>query len=187
MIRRQDVVFLTLGLCVSLFIIGCRPYHQTYIDALTEFPGYLNSANQSSFQLLRQEEVAGGIVLLYAYESSDPRRVGQTCIGTTFVTQERRGGWRSQAASNLGCQIDFLMTKEFVAGYTVGGNKTDLAIAYGLAPQGKEVRIYWTDGAIIVIPIQSGTFIASRAEITHVTRIELLDKWGNTLQTEVMP
>ncbi|GIK55785.1 MAG: hypothetical protein HND44_02955 [Chloroflexi bacterium] len=73
------------------------------------------------------------------------------------------------------------MTKEFVAGYTVGGNKTDLAIAYGLAPQGKEVRIYWTDGAIIVIPIQ----IRSKERQPEVIVNELITELGGLPKTDL--
>lgn len=181
-------------LCLSLFFIflmvatiGCswiRPYHATPVAALTEFPGFLTSENISTFQLLQKQEMAGGVILLYAYESNNPQQSG-TCIGTTFVTQKDDEGWRAQSSGNLGCRPNFLDTPEFVAGYTVGGNITDLAVAYGLASKGQAGRVYWSDDLVTQTAIQDGVFITSRPKIVHVLKMELLDVNGAVLETNI--
>lgn len=168
-------------LSLALIISGCsfwRPFHPTPLDALTEFPGYLSEANLSLAQVLRQEKIAGGLVLLYRYPLKKEKK---SCFATTFVTQEKNGGWRAQSASRIGCNAT--PVNEFMAIYTVGGNITALTTAYGLSHFGHEVRIEWSDGLVESVPLEDGTFLKSRPATLQVEKIELLNADGEVVET----
>lgn len=162
---------------------GCQPYYDTIVDALMTFPGYLNEENKDSYHMLAETSMGDGKVILYAYQSNFPNIEGDTCIATTFVTHKESRGWRSQSSSRLGCRPDFLQTDEFAAGATVGGNVTDLAVAYGISANGRDVRVNWSDGIVETASIQNNVFLLVRPKTVLATKIELLDSNGAVLQT----
>jgi hypothetical protein len=188
MFHKQSV-FLKIFFLASLGILtstlsACRPYHRTPLDALTEWPGYLANSGLNLVQVLRQEQVAGGIVLLYLYPMPESELgKGMHCVATTFVTSERNGSWRAQSASQLGCAEQYPAVSRFEATYTVGGNITDLTTAYGLSPDGSQVRIEWSDGLLSTATLQNRVFLASRPQTLKVRRIELLGADGSVLDT----
>lgn len=194
---------LILILSIVLFVTSCsgwgRPFHPTPLDALTEFPGQLTHADryvEESVEVLQEQEVAGGLVLLYRWQSPKSRETDTYCLATTFVTPEGKG-WRAQSSGFhairptelpsswapplFGCEIP---ADTFVAGYTVGGNITSLTTASGLSHRGDAVRIVWSDGQIDVVPLKAGSFLLARPETLKVQRIELLDANGHVLESE---
>jgi len=194
---------LTLILSIVLLVTGCsgwgRPFHPTPLDALTEFPGKLTHADryvEESVEVLQEQEVAGGLVLLYRWQSPKSQETDTYCLATTFVTPEGKG-WRAQASGFhtirpkelpsswepplFGCEI---AADTFVAGYTVGGNITSLTTASGLSHRGDAVHIVWSDGQIDVVPLKDGSFLLARPETLEVRRIELLDANGHVLESE---
>jgi hypothetical protein len=175
-----------------LLATGCgwfRPFHPTPLDALTESPGYLINPDHyiaDSVVALQRQEVAGGLVLLYRWQTRQSQSAGTYCVAATFVTPAGKG-WRAQSSGSLGrafssgCQIP---PDTFAAGYTVGANITSLTTAYGLAPRGDAVRIEWSDGQIDVVSPENGSFLLSRPETLAVRRIELLGADGQVLEDE---
>lgn len=176
-------------LVVLLLTSACRPYHRTSLEALTEFPGYLEKADaftMSSVQVLQQQKTADGLVLLYRWQTSESVKNKTFCLATTFVTSEGNG-WRAQSSGSVGRsdsgQCSIPETHGFVAAYTVGGNITDLTTAYGISDRGNAVRIEWSDGLVVTAPLQSSAFLAIRPAILQVRLIGLLDSNGNILET----
>jgi len=178
---------------VCLFLPACtlRSFHPTPVDALTEIPGMvvgsLNDA--SSIQILQQQAVAEGMVLLYRWQRTDMRNTNAFCFAATFVTPEGRG-WRAQSSGYFSevpsghTRCTFTTRSEFEAGYYVGGNITDLTTAYGLSSRGSHVRITWSDGVVSRVPLQNNSFLTARPEILQVERIELLDTDDTVLEIE---
>ncbi len=194
---------LILILSIVLFVTSCSgwgmPFHATPLDALTEFPGELTHSDRyvkESVEVLQEQEVARGLVLLYRWQSPKSQERDTYCLATTFVTPEGKG-WRAQSSGFhtirpkelpsswepplFGCEIP---ADRFVAGYTVGGNITSLTTASGLSHRGEAVRIVWSDGQIDVVPLKAGSFLLARPEILKVQRIELLDANGHVLESE---
>ena len=179
------LALLTIGLLMLLALFAytrLRPYHATPIEALTEFPGQLSPDTLVSATVLRAEEVAGGQVLLYRYPAHLAEASPDThCIATTFVTQVGIRGWRAQSASRLGCDS---FTAKFTPAFTVGGNITDLTTVYGLAQEGNEVRVEWSDGVISTVPVVDGIFLQSRPETLTVQSAVLLGENGTVLESQ---
>lgn len=194
---------LILILSTVLFVTGCsgwgRPFHPTPLDALTEFPGKLTHSDryiEESVEVLQEQEVAGGLVLLYRWQSAKSQETDTYSLATSFVTPEGKG-WRAQASGFhtirsrelpsswepplFGCEI---LADTFVAGYTVGGNITSLTTASGLSHRGDIVGIIWSDGQIDVMPLKAGSFLLARPETLKVQRIELVDANGRVLESE---
>ncbi len=181
----------TILLCVLLSACSLRPFHPTPVDALTEIPGMVvGSLNDpSSLQVLQQQEVAGGTVLLYRWQRTAAQPGNTFCLAATFVTPEGRG-WRAQssgffsdgASGHPTCT--FTTTSDFSAGYYVGGNITDLTTAYGWSTRGSHVRIIWSDGVVSQIPIHNNSFLEARPETLQVERIELRDTNDTVLAQE---
>jgi len=184
-------VLLFAFLSVSLILSACagRSYHATPLDALTEFPGYLINPDyyvKDSVRILQQEAVAGGIVLLYRWQTYESAKASTYCLAVTFVTPEGNG-WRAQSSGSAGieshrCSIS--ETDSFIAGYTVGGNITELTTVFGLSDRGDNVRVEWSDGISSTIPIRSGAFLGSRPQTLQVRRVQVLDSRGNILASE---
>lgn len=170
---------------LTVACLGWRPYHATATEALTEFPGYLTKESLNSVEILQQENVADGLVLLYRYPSLVSADSNEYCAATTFVTEEQNNSWRSQSASQIGCGENYPYIDGFMAMYTVGGNITDLTTAYGFSNRGNEVRIDWSDGLVEIVTLQNGAFLKSRPQILQVQRIELLDKNGEVLESKI--
>lgn len=172
-------ILFVLSLISIMFVISaCSPYHPTPHDALTEFPGYLTKENLASLTVLQQETVADGLVLLYRYQPD--MEVGEYCLATTFVTEEKNGSWRAQSASKLECGNN--LSGRFKAIFTVGGNITELTTAYGLSNDGSHVRIQWSDGIVSVVPLINNVFLKSRPANLQVDRIDLLDADDTVLE-----
>jgi len=182
---------------VSLLLSCVRPFHPTPLDALTEFPGYLVNPDmyvEESVVVLQEQEIAGGLVLLYRWQSREARREGTYCIATTFVTPVitlKGKGWRAQSSGAIGsfprqpplfgCDVP---SDEFIAGYTVGGNITSLTTVFGLSNRGDAVRIVWSDRQVDVVSLQSGSLLLARPKTLQEERIELLDADGNILESK---
>lgn len=178
--NRERIQRLSSVLSLVILLAACRPYHSTPSDALREFPGYLENADPTTLNaihVLQQEDIAGGIVMLYAVPTSTSDTY---LLARTFLTQEISGGWRAQASGNT----FYTNTDAFIAAYTVGGNITPLTSAYGIGRMGAGVRIEWSDGQTTTASIQNGIFLQSRPETLQVKRIDLLDETGNVLASE---
>jgi hypothetical protein len=173
-----------IGRVISLFVIGlpllisaCRPYHATPFDALTEWPGKLENKNVdvlNSVQVLAEQEVAGGLVLLYSVPTEE---AGQNILASTFVTPDVLG-WRSQSTGST----NYSDSDDFAAAYFPGGNVTDLTTAYGISLKGDRVRIRWSDGQTDVLLLENPAFILARPETLTVRSIEILDSEGLVLE-----
>ena len=92
-----------------LLVAGCaRPFHPTPLDALTEFPGHLVNRDmyvEESVEVLQEQEVAGGLALLYRWQSPESQTEGTYCAGTTFVTPVvtlKGKGWRARSSGSVG-------------------------------------------------------------------------------------
>lgn len=182
MTKRLTLLMLIIGFTVSACSWG-RTYHATPLEALAEFPGYLTKESLGSASILQDETVAGGLVLLYLYPSDEAGLTpSANCLATTFVTQERNGGWRSQSAGRMACDEEIFAEDIFTAAYTVGGNVTELTTVYGMSTQGEQVRIEWSDGTISIIPVVNGTFLSSRPETLQVQQVSLLNSAGALLE-----
>jgi hypothetical protein len=134
-----------------------------------------------SAELLQMESVAGGELLLYRYQALGEPEAGAFCLATTFVTQERNGGWRAQSASRIGCFNEPLDAGTFEAMYTVGGNVTALTTVYGLSDHGVQVSIEWSDGLVEIAPLDNGAFLKSRPLTLQAYRVLLQDEDHNVL------
>ena len=121
-----------------------------------------------------------GLLYLYPSDEAGPTS-SANCLATTFVTQERNGGWRPQSAGQMACGEEIFAEDVFTAAYTVGGNVTELTTAYGRSTQGEQVHIEWSDGMISIIPVVNGTFLNSRPEILQVQQVSLLNSDGTLL------
>lgn len=191
------VLYLSLTLSALLLLAGCgqlRPFHPTPRDALTESPGLLFNSDAylaDSVDVLQRQEVAGGQVLLYRWQSATSQKAGTYCLGATFVTPEG-DGWRPQSSGTLdnlnllksplfGCEIT---GDQFVPAYFVGGNITPLTTAYGQGLRGQAVRISWSDGQIDTVLLKDGSFLLARPETLQVRGIDLLDANGRILERE---
>ena len=164
----------TLGLLV--LIAACRPYHPTPFDALTEWPGKLEGADLTvleSVQVLKEEEVAGGLVILYSIPAKES---GENILASTFVMPEG-SGWQAQSSG----WKDYSDADDFVTVYIAGGNITDLTAVSGISSEGEAVRVEWSDGRVDTAPIEGGSFILPRPETLTVRRVELLDGSGSVL------
>ncbi len=186
-LQKGNVISRIILLLLALALLeGCRQ-QRTYgmpIDALTEFPGYLNAENAHSFQLLARRELPRGDVLLYAFRGTRPEVEGMTCVATTFVSENEEGRWRAQSSSNMGCRPDFPDPEEFILRHTAGGNITGLATVYGLTPAGETVRVRWADGEVTMAGIDDGHVLLSRPETVQPDRIEILDADGNVIHSK---
>ena len=180
------IIPLLFALLTVSWLAGCsrQRTYGTPVDALTEFPGYLNAENAHSFQLLARRELPRGDVLLYAFRGTRPEAEGMTCVATTFVSESEEGRWRAQSSSNMGCRPDFPDPEEFILRHTAGGNITGLATVYGLAPAGEIARVRWADGEVTTAGIDGGHFLLSRPETVQPDQIEILDAGGNVIHTE---
>lgn len=185
MIKTSQATVLIMALTLIL-IAGCRRQrtHPTPAEALTEFPGYLNERNRDSYQLLAQREHPMGLVLLYAFGGTGPDEEGQMCVGTTFVSEQDGGRWRTQSSGRLGCHADFLQPETITLGLTAGGNITGLTTVYGLAPEGATVRVRWSDGQVSSADIDEGYVLLSRPETVQPEQVEILDADGEVIHRE---
>ncbi|KAA3663496.1 MAG: hypothetical protein DWQ04_10515 [Chloroflexi bacterium] len=169
--KKNRFILFSISIISALLILtSCQTtYHATPHEALTDFPGYLTQDNlpMTTFQ---QELVAGGLVLLYRYQP-DPTD-NEVCLASTFVTHDWHG-WQAQSSSKLACASNLF--DKFRAGYTVGGNITELTTAYGISTEGSQVRIQWSDGTESIVPVENNYFLKSRPAYLHVTQIELID------------
>ncbi|MDW8324923.1 MAG: hypothetical protein RMK99_00015 [Anaerolineales bacterium] len=175
-----------------LFLSACRPYHSNALDALTEYPGYLENASaftKSSVRILQQQDVTGGTVILYRWQTPKSVEKQQYCLAATFVASEGYG-WRAQSSGSVGvAPADCIISEaeDFVAAYTVGGNSTPLSIAYGIARGSDTVRVEWSDGVIMSTPVENNSFLLTRPDTIHVRRIELLNVVGEVLESKTWP
>lgn len=193
--RKTNISCKVLAVSIVLLVSACssRPFHPTMVDALTEFPGKLVGADLStikSVQVLRQQTIAGGVSLLYRWQTSASAANGTYCLAATFVTPER-GGWRAQSTGffdgdnqALKPACSFTNNNDFIAGYYPGGNVTDLTTVFGLSSQGSKVRILWSDGQISIAPIQNKAFLDARPKTLRVDRVDLLDVNNNVLKSK---
>lgn len=175
---RKRTLFQLATLILLLFLSACRPDHATPFDALTEWPGMLEGADSAllkSVQVLKEEEVAGGLVILYSIPSKES---GEHVLASTFVTPEG-SGWRAQSSG----WEEYSNSDDFVVSGIAGGNITDLTTVSGISNKGETVRIEWSDGQIDLLPVKDGTFLFSRPETLTFRRIELLDSAGEALES----
>jgi hypothetical protein len=176
----------------ELRILRANPPQPTPIEALKYFPGQLLNPewyDTDSVEVLKEQEVAGGIALLYRWQSVDSQR-GDYCLATTFVTPKlwwRGRGWEAQSSGRIGDRCDIPLQDEFAATFTVGGNDTGLATAFGYSERGSHVHVAWSDGQIDVVPIEGSSFLLARPQTLQVTRIDLLDEQGRVLESRQWP
>ncbi len=176
----QVVFLLILGLIISACL---EQYHATSQDALIELPEYLAKANavsKDSIKILRQEEVAGGLVILYRWQKPEWIKSRTYGLARAFVAPDGRG-WRTQASS----YITFSDDDNFVAAYTTGNSITPLTTAYGLSDKGDKTRVTWSDGQISTASLQGNAFVKSRPENIQVRSIEVLNASGQVLEKKV--
>jgi hypothetical protein len=157
-------------LLVTLFLAACGQSEPNPAEQpLAAFPGFLTPAALDSAELLHQEPVADGVILLYRYQGDQGN-----CLATVFKAQLPNGGRQPQSASQLDCR----QGETFQAAYSKSGR---FATAYGLAIGGQQVLVEWSDGRSSLVTVQDGVFVQSRPGRLHVTRFELLDANGNLL------
>jgi hypothetical protein len=181
----------TLLLCVLLSACSLRQFHPTPVDALIEISGMVvGSLNDpSSLQVLQQQEVAGGTVLLYRWQRTATQLSNTFCLVATFVTHEGRG-WRAQSSGFFSDGASgrptctFTTTSDFRVGYYVEGNITALTTAYRWRTHGSHVHITWSDGVVSQIPVHNQSFLESQPETLQVERIELRDTNDTVLAEE---
>jgi hypothetical protein len=149
---------------ISLLLAACagQPAGEPTATPLTDFPGFLPPAALDSAELLHQEPVADGVIMLYRYQSAET-----PCLATVFVAQFANGSRQAQSANQLECEP----ADAFPAAYSKNGRFTT---AYGLANGGQQVLVEWSDGRSSLVSVQDGVFIQSRAGRLQVTRFELL-------------
>jgi hypothetical protein len=184
MIMKKNLWGLICFVILVTTVTGCRfrPYYATPTEALAEFPGYLTETELSLVDILAQEKIAGGVVLLYKFPAPF-HEAPKYCIATNFVTQERNGSWHAQSGSRLECGVNSLESGDFEATYTVGGNVTDLTTVYGVG-QGYQVRIEWSDGQVDTVLLDNGVFLKSRSATLQVEQVMLLTESGDILETQ---
>lgn len=175
-------------LMVLLVGVGCRG-QRTYgspVEALTAFPGYLNEDGLDSVQVLAEREIPLGVVLLYAFRGGRPDVEGQTCVATTFVSEEDEGRWRAQSSGSMGCATDYPEPDGIVLAHTAGGNITGLATVYGMAQGAATVRVHWVDGLKTTEAVEDGCVLVSRPETVMPYSVTVLDAEGAVMHEERM-
>lgn len=175
-------------LIVMLVGVACRG-ERTYgspVEALTEFPGYVSEERVDSVRVLAQREMPRGVVLLYAYEGTRPDVEGETCVATTFVSEERGGRWRAQSSGGMGCATDYPQPDGVSLAHTAGGNITELATVYGMAPGAATVRVQWVDGVETTEAVENGFVLVSRPETVMPFNVTVLDRAGAMMHVEQM-
>jgi hypothetical protein len=185
--KRTFLVYKIFYLSLIFVLSACsgRPFHPTVLDALTEAPGFLIKKDpviMKSVRILRQQNVAGGISVLYRWQTRAAASAGTDCISVTFVTPEGQG-WRAQSSGSFEL-CNFTATSSFEAAYYPGGNITALTTAYGLSNHGSKVRIMWSDGKTSYTTVENGAFLDARPETLRVLRAELLDASNRVLEIE---
>ena len=75
---------------IVLFLTACsKAGHKNSLLALTEFPGYLEGADLEQVEILKEETVPSGVVLLYRYPAFGPDSSGAIlpdghCVAVTL-------------------------------------------------------------------------------------------------------
>jgi hypothetical protein len=157
-------------LLLTLLLAACGQAGPAASDQpLAAFPGFLNPAALNSAELLHQEPVADGLILLYRYQDG-----ASPCLATVFVAQFANGSRQPQSASQLDCS----QSGNFQVAYSKSGR---FSTAYGLAAGGQQVLLEWSDGRSSLVAVRDGVFVQSRPGRLQVTRFELLDSNGNLL------
>lgn len=194
---RMRIIPMMAGL---LLITGCvRPFHPTPLDALTEFPGQLEDREEyveESVEVLQEREVAGGMVLLYRWQSPQSQNAGTYCMADTFVRPcltLRGRGWqpgtsmllhqKNEVSGEEKCSIP---ADAFVVGYIVrDDNQTSrFTTVSGFSQHGVSVSIVWSDGQEDSAPLENSSFLIIRSGEHELRRIELLDADGSVIATE---
>lgn len=150
---------------------GGQPAVTPAAEPLAAFPGFLTTAALDSAELLHQETVADGMILLYRYV---PAANESPCLATVFVAQFTNGSRQAQSASQLNCE----QNGGFEAAYSKSGR---FSTAYGVAAGGQQVLVEWSDGRSSLVTVEDGVFVQSRPGRLQVTRFELMDGNGNLL------
>ena len=186
---------------ILLTTIGCggwlRPVHLTPKDALIEYPGYLTDANtyiSSSVTILQQHPFGDGVILLYRWQSPTSQQTNSFCLATTYVEPGlslKGKGWQPYASTfltvetedmsvtdnetrvfNRDCEIP---ASDFVAGYIVRGEKSEVTTTSGFSGKGVAVQVVWSDGQVDQLPLDpNGSFFLMRQGRLDVHHIDLL-------------
>lgn len=190
---KQKKLFFIVKIFLLILLTACsKTGHDNSLLALTEFPGYLEGANLDHVEILKEETVPSGVVLLYRYPAFVPDSSGVVvpdghCVAVTFVSHNPDGSWQAQSSSQLGCGRAYSTPQKFEALYTVGGNIQSLSTAFGVSGRGHAVEISWEDGAVTAAPLENNSFILSRPGAFQVQKIVLLDENGAVLESQTWP
>lgn len=189
--RHNIFILAPLAMIFILTACGARNLYDTEIEALQNFPGYLNDQNAASLAILSRVDIPAGeatgeypgAVLLYTYEGIRSNEQGQTCLAVTFLSQ-RNVHWRAESSGKLGCDAAYARPQTISLSYLIGGNIRDLTTVFGLAPGAHSAHVQWADGLETRAPIVDGALLLARTESIAPHTVRLEDAAGNALHTE---
>lgn len=192
--RRQwwYLVLLLAGIGMILLLVACTldPIRENPQDALTIPPGRVHPNYRDSIQILQQQTIDNGIVLLYRWQTDAAATAATFCIASAFLSYGA-AGWQVESGGNFvgdtvsepACNLAHPILLK--ASYYYAGQTTTFTMIYGLSDSGKNVRITWSDFQTSVVPVDQGTFLVPREGEFMPQRIEVLDDSGNSVAEEV--
>lgn len=172
-----------LSVWVALVLTACtldQP-RATPQDALFELPSQVNVKYKDTLQILHQQEVADGLVVLYRWQTDEAAAQGTYCVGSTFLTIHEHLGWQAHSSGYFVGDTVSLPRCNFAAPidlktiYYSGGKTIPVTTVYGLSDIGSNVRVTWRDGHISNLAIEKGSFLVSREGHVKPRRVEVLD------------
>jgi hypothetical protein len=175
---------------VSLLLLGVLAACQTAendappptLQAAVAGTSYLTMEHTAVVEVLQEQAWGTGQLMLYRWQDGS-----QTCLAATYLTR-LNNDWQAHDTATAPCQSP----SAFTAAYTWDSHVHIEApfgpprdtVVFGTSSQGRAVRIIWADGQVTHIPVQQGSFLASRAGKWRVERVELLDSNNQILQAE---
>ncbi len=185
MVTRHAYTYVNL-LAAALLLASCRALPETPQEALNRLPDYVPTPEgyrAETATIAATVDAAGGKVIVYRWQSSDAAQ-GPCRLAAAFVTPDGLG-WRPQSTLSLVEPLDGdCQTQALIAGTLSGSEASALTAVFGASDHGVAVRLRWPDGQVQVVALSNGIFVQARPEVFAACDLELLDEFGNVIETE---
>jgi hypothetical protein len=164
--------------------------HPTPEHALTQLPGEVLPENADSVRILRQQNVADHLAVVYRWQTERAEAQGTYCVASAFITREGQG-WRAQSSRGFVGDRAMLPKCDFAAPlglkanfYNSGYDGNSISLVYGVSDVGTHVRITWADGHVETQPLENNAVLFVRADLVEPTLVEALNDAGEVQARE---